>query len=290
MEFRGSLVAIVTPFNARGQIDVRALERLVEWQIGEGTDGIICSGATGESTSLSLRERQKILEICLRVSGGKIPIIAGTGTPNTNETVLFTERALRGGASGCLVITPFYNKPTQRGCVLHYREVAKVGLPVIAYHNPGRTTVRLTVETLAEIGTITGVVGVKEASGDLEFIRAVKKVSSLPILAGEDWLTFETIKAGGVGAISTVGNIIPKAWREMIHFCLDGKWEEGKGISDRFEPLYRTIFSETNPQCVKYVLSLMGKCKPSLRLPLVEPLDETQTELKRTLKSLQLET
>jgi 4-hydroxy-tetrahydrodipicolinate synthase len=199
-----------------------------------------------------------------------------------------TERAQKLGADGCLIVTPFYNRPSQRGCVLHYREAAKVGIPVIAYHNPPRTQVRLTVETVAEIGAIPGVAGIKEASGDLEFIRNVRRVSPIPILSGEDHLTHETIREGGVGTISTIGNVIPRAWKEMIRLSLRGRFEEGKHISDRFLPLCKGLFLESNPQCVKYVLSLMGKCRETLRLPLVPPLMENQVELQRILLNLAL--
>lgn len=288
MGFCGSLVAIVTPFNSKGRLDTKALERLIEWQVGEGTDGIVCCGATGESTCLTPADRRKIIEICVNTSAKRIPIIAGTGTPDTKETVRFTEKAQQLGASGCLVVTPFYNRPTQRGCVLHYREVAKVGIPIIAYHNPPRTQVRLTIETLTEIGTIPGLVGVKEASGDIEFIRKLHEKSNLPILSGDDYLTHDVLSVGGVGTISTIGNIIPRVWKEMIRLSLRGRFAESKVISDRFLPLCKALFLESNPQCVKYVLHLMGKCGSNLRLPLVMPLVENQRELKKVLLNLSL--
>ncbi len=286
--FQGSLVAVITPFTAKGRVESGTLERLVQWHISEGSDGIVCCGATGEAPSLSFADRKKIIEICVQTAQNRIPIIAGTGTPDTKETVRLTELAQRLGATGALVITPYYNKPSQRGCVLHYREVARVGLPLIVYHNPGRTQVWLTVETLTEMGTIPGVVGVKEASGDINFITELKTSSSIPILSGDDWLSHETIKRGGVGAISTIGNLFPRAWKEMIALTLQGRWAEGQKISDRFAPFCQTLFTETNPQCVKYLLSLRGKCKAVYRLPLVIPLSQTQTCLKRELVRLAL--
>lgn len=288
MKFSGSFVAIATPFHVDGSLDRRSLERLVEWHIAEGTDGLVCSGATGESVCLSGSERREILDVCLKIAAGRIPVIAGTGTPDTRETVRLTEEALQAGAHGCLVITPFYNKPTARGCVAHYREVAKVGLPVVVYHNPGRTQVRLGAEALAEIGAIEGVAALKDSSGDKNLVRELKSLSDFPILSGDDWMTFETMRMGGVGAISVIGNIIPKAWKEMIHFCLEGKWVEAERISQRFHPLYEALFQEVNPQCVKYALELMGKCGATLRLPLVPPLEESKRELKRTFLRLAL--
>lgn len=288
MKFTGSLVAIASPFHADGSLDKRSLERLVEWHISEGTDGLVCSGATGESVCLSETDRLEILDICLQTAAGRIPIIAGTGTPDTRETVRLTERAQKAGAAGCLVITPFYNKPSPRGCVLHYREVAKVSLPIIVYHNPGRTQVRLTAETLAEIGAIEGVAALKDSSGDKELIRDLHRLSPFPILSGDDWMTFETLQLGGVGAISVIGNIVPRAWKEMIHLSLQGHWEEAKRISDRFQPLCQTLFLEVNPQCVKYALSLMGKCGITFRLPLVPPLEESRKEVKKAFLRLAL--
>jgi 4-hydroxy-tetrahydrodipicolinate synthase len=288
MKFLGSLVAIASPFHEDGSLDKRSLEGLVEWHIAEGTDGIVCSGATGESVCLSETDRLEILEVCLKTSAGRIPIIAGTGTPNTRETVRLTEQAQKAGAAGCLVITPFYNKPSARGCVLHYREVAKIGLPVVVYHNPGRTQVRLSAESLAEIGAIKGISALKDSSGDKELIRELGNISSFPILSGDDWMTFETLQMGGVGAISVIGNIIPRAWKEMIHLSLQGRFEEAKRISDRFQPLCQALFLEVNPQCVKYTMSLMGKCGLTLRLPLVPPLEESRREVKKVLLNLAL--
>ncbi len=288
MKFTGSLVAIATPFHPDGSLDKYSLKRLVEWHVSEGTDGIVCSGATGESVCLSETDRLDILDVCLEAAAGKIPVIAGTGTPDTRETIRLTEQARKAGAAGCLVITPFYNKPTARGCVLHYKEVAQVGLPVVVYHNPGRTQVRLTAETLAEISAIEGIAALKDSSGDKELIRELCGLSSFPILSGDDWMTFETLQMGGVGAISVIGNIVPRAWKEMIRLSLQKRWEEAKCISDRFQHLCQALFQEVNPQCVKYALSLMGKCGITLRLPLVPPLEESRKGIKRAFLRLAL--
>jgi 4-hydroxy-tetrahydrodipicolinate synthase len=285
---KGSLVAIITPFDMKGRIDRKKLEKLIEWHIDEGTDGIVCTGATGEPLSLSDSERKKVAEICIKTASKKIPIIVGTGVSDTKQTVHYTELAKGWGADGCMVVTPYYNKPTQRGCILHFKEVAKVGLPVILYNNPGRTGVKLTAETIAEASKIPGVVAIKEASHDLELIRNIKKLCSIPILAGEDELTFQILQEGGVGAISVIGNLIPRGWREMIWLAMGGKWQKAKAMSDRYQPLCSALFLETNPQCVKFAVSLLGKCQNVFRLPLVEPLEKTQIEIRKVLLNLAL--
>lgn len=287
MQFGRSLVPIITPFNRKGNIDVKPLEKFIEWQIAEGTDGIVCCGTTGESPALSNREKKKIAEICIRVAAKRIPIIVGTGVSDTKTTVQLTEQMQKLGADGCLVVTPYYNRPTQRGCVLHYQEVAKVGLPMIAYHNPVRAGVRLEAETILEMSRIPGVIAMKDSGRDFELIRKVHK--SMPILSGDDDLTFQILQAGGVGAISAVGNVIPRGCKKMIDLCLDGKWEEGKVLVDKYLPLCKAVFLETNPQCFKLVLSWFGKCKPILRLPLVLPTEKTEKELKKVLISLALQ-
>ena len=167
----GSIVALVTPFTSNGRIDRKSLESLVEWHIAEKTDGIVCSGTTGEACSLSRIERKRVAEICVKASAGRIPIIVGTGTPDTRETIRLTEDASKLGASGCLVVTPYYNKPSQKGCLEHFRQVAKVGFPIIAYHNPGRAVFRFTRESLCELVKIDKVVALKDSGRDFELIQ-----------------------------------------------------------------------------------------------------------------------
>ncbi len=288
VSFRGSIVALVTPFTARGRIDARKLQELVEWHIQEGTEGIVCSGTTGESTTLSEADRGKVLEVCLEAANKRIPVIAGTGTCDTKQSVRLTEQARKLGADGCLVITPYYNKPTQRGCVLHFQEISRVGLPFIAYNNPGRTIVQLQPETIAAIGQLPNAAGIKESTNDPKFLTKIRALTPLPVFAGEDALTHAMIFEGAVGAISVVANIIPAMWKKMIHLALSGNREQAMAISDRYIPLCQALFRETNPQCVKYALSLMGKCRPCLRLPLVEPSLEAQDEIKRVFTHLSL--
>jgi len=279
--FRGSFVAIVTPFTNSGRIDRKALASLVEWHIQEGTDGIVCCGTTGEGCTLSDSERKTVTEICVGVAKGRVPIISGAGTCDTRQSVRLVENAQKAGASGCLIVSPYYNKPTQRGCLAHFQEIGKVGLPIIAYHHPGRTGFRFSLDLVRELESIPEVVSIKDSSGDLEFMDAVCKTSRLGVFAGDDDLTLEVLQRGGVGVISVIGNIIPWGWGQMVR-------SQSKKLFSRYLPLCHANFIETNPQCVKYVVSQMGRCKPIFRLPMVLPTEETQQEIKRVLLELSL--
>ncbi len=262
------------------RIDRKAIEGLVEWHIQEKTDGIVCSGCTGESGSLSRAEKKTILEICVKVANGRIPIVAGTGTCDTRETIAQTEDALKLGASACLVLTPYLNKPTQRGCLEHFRQVAKVGLPIVVYHNPPRTAFRFNQETLRELVAISEVIAFKDSGRDFELIKEL--FSHLAVLAGDDDLTLPTLELGGKGVISVIGNLIPRGWSQMVRLALNHDLE-AKRLFERYLPLCRGNFLETNPQCVKYLVSQMKKCKPILRLPLQLPTLDTQKALRQIL-------
>lgn len=284
LSLRGSFVAIVTPFDHKGRIDTKALEHFVDWQIEEGTQGIVCAGTTGEAITLSEKERERVLSIVLSIAQKRALVIVGSGTADTRQSVRLTEKMQKLGADGCLIQTPYYNKPTPRGSILHFQEIAKVGLPVIAYNNPARTT-KLDLETVREIGKIPGVVGYKDSTGDLDFIKALHSISPIPIFSGDDHLTLATIEEGGVGAISVIGNLFPNSWRKMIDFALEKKWKEAQEIVDRLFPILQVLFLETNPQCVKLALHLLGKCRETLRLPLVVPTKENQEKIASALKN-----
>ena len=282
-QFQGSFVAIVTPFKKNGEIDVSALEKHVAWQLEQGSDGIVCSGATGEGIVLSDKEKSLSAEICLKVAGNKMAVIAGSGNASTLESVKCTEKMGKLGVAGCLVVTPYYNKPMGKGCIAHFKEIARVGVPIIPYYNPKRTGVFLKPEVWAEIGSLPGVAALKDSSGDIEFIKQVKKLSAALILSGDDDLTYETMAAGGVGAISVIGNAFPKQWKEMIRLCLAGKWKAAKQIHDRFAALCKAMFIETNPQCIKWLNHWMGLTPPFLRLPLLIPEESTQWKIRGAL-------
>ncbi|EKE08266.1 MAG: dihydrodipicolinate synthase [uncultured bacterium] len=284
MEFRGSFVPLVTPFDRKGRVDSHALERLIEWHIEEGSDGIIVCATTGEGPTLSALEKKKITQIALQAASGHIPILLSTGTNDTRESVRNTAAALKLGAQGCLVVTPYYNKPSQEGCIAHFTEISKVGLPMILYHNPPRAAVRLEAKTIRMLSENPTIVAIKESSHDLQLIRSI--ISDIAVFSGDDDLCFEIMQMGGVGSIATTANLVPKGWRAMIHDCLQGNWETAYQSAQTYLPLSRAIFSETNPQGVKYALSLLGKCQSVLRLPMLEPVLATKQDIEQQLLSL----
>jgi len=269
--FKGSVAAIVTPFIQDGEIDFGAFKELVDWHAEQGTDAIVCCGTTGEAPTLSSEEQMQIFKTALDVSKKRVPIIAGTGTYDTRKTVETTRKAKELGADGCLVVVPYYTRPTPEGCIAHYTEVSTVGLPMIVYHHPGRTGVSLSAEVLAEIGKLSSVVAIKEASGGLELIQEIQQISDIPIFSGDDTIALAMMELGAVGVISIVANVIPKAWKEMVWSFLEGNIERARELNALYAPLAQAMVLETNPQCVKYALSLLGKCQPYLRLPLLEP-------------------
>lgn len=281
MQWRGSFVPLITPFDRKLRIDRKALEKLVEWHIAEGTDGIVCSATTGEGPVLSDADRKTVAEICVKTAARRIPIIVATGINDTRQSIKHTEKAQSIGADGCLVVTPYYNRPTQRGCFLHFEAIAKVGLPVIVYHNPPRTAIRLLAETVIEMAQIPNIVAIKESSHDLDLVRKIQPF--LPVFSGDDDMTLSTLREGGVGSISVTANLFPRSWKQMIDCCLERRWERGNLLFERFSPVFQALFLETNPQCVKFALSWMGRCQPFLRLPLILPNPSTQMKIKRSI-------
>lgn len=286
--FQGSFVAIVTPFQEDGKVDYLALKELVVWHVEEGTSGIVCCGTTGEGVVLSDLEKEEITKCCVETVQGKIPVIMSTGTSDTRQSVALTQRARALGAKGALVVTPYYNRPTQRGCLFHYQALAKVGLPLIVYHNPSRAAVHLELETILEIAKIPEVVAIKESSHDLGLLQQIVERTRLSVLSGEDDQTLEAIQKGAKGAICVVGNIIPRAWSQMIRFALEQKWEEAERIRDRHASLCKALFLETNPQCVKYALKQQRRGNGVLRLPLVEPTGASCKKVEEVLSAIDL--
>ena len=286
MRFSGSYVAVVTPFHKKGNLDLKALKDLVEWQIQQGTEGIVCCGSTGEGIALTDRERKRIAEVCIKTAAKRVPILVNTGVADTRQSIRLTEMAQKLGADGSVVVTPYYNKPTQKGCLLHYREIARVGLPIIAYHNPGRTLIRLTVESAQELSQIPNIVALKDSGHDLEWIRKVKNF--LPIIAGDDDITYEILREGGIGAISVIGNLIPRSWKSLIRLCLEKKWDSAERLAKFYMPFCKSLFLEANPQCVKWAMKYLNLSNGALRLPLIEPNESIQREIKKELTHLSL--
>jgi 4-hydroxy-tetrahydrodipicolinate synthase len=281
--FKGSIPAVITPFTTEGDVDYAAFKELIDWQIAEGSDAIVCCGTTGEAPTLSSEEQFNIFKIAIDVSKKRVPILASTGTYDTRKTVDRTIRAKELGADGCVVVVPYYSRPTPEGCIAHYTEVSKVGLPMIVYHHPGRTGVKLSAEVLAEISRLPSVVGIKETSGALELIQEIKRISDVPIFSGDDPITYQMMELGAAGGISVVANVIPRGWKEMIHSFLQGDRDRAKELNALYAPLFQSLTLEVNPQCVKYAVSLLGKCQPHLRLPLLQPREAHKLQIAKVL-------
>src|SRR5919106_810882 len=268
--FTGSIVAIVTPFR-KGCVDEKALGELIEFQLQNGTHGIVPCGTTGESATLSHKEHDEVIRAVIKAVNKRIPVIAGTGSNSTDEAVRLTREAEKSGADGALMISPYYNRPTQEGIYQHYRKVAsEVGIPIVVYNIPGRTGSKIEPDTLARLSEIKNVAGVKEATGSVDQAIDVIRLcgDSLAVYSGEDSLTFSLMALGGKGVISTVANVAPKETAQLTEACLKGNWEKGRELQFKLMPLIRGLFIETNPIPAKTALSLMGKCTGDLRLPL----------------------
>lgn len=268
-KFEGSYVAIVTPFTEDGSaVDYKALEDLVEFQIKEGTDGIVAVGTTGESPTLSHEEHQKVIEAVVRVSKGRVKVIAGTGSNSTDEAVSLTTFAKNVGADGALVVVPYYNKPTQEGLYLHFTKVATVGLPVILYNVPGRSAAALTPATIARLASNPNIVAIKEASGSLDQVSEILSLTNLTVLSGDDSLTVGFMSIGAKGVISVIGNIAPRKLKDLVEAALKEDYVTARKIHLELFKLSRVMFIESNPIPVKTAMGLLGLCHSSMRLPL----------------------
>jgi 4-hydroxy-tetrahydrodipicolinate synthase len=268
--FTGSMVALVTPFRD-GQIDWQSLEALIEFHIENGTHGIVPCGTTGESATLTHAEHDAIVKAVVKSVNKRVPVIAGTGSNSTAEGVRLTREAEKYGADGALMISPYYNRPTQEGIYQHYRKVAsEVGIPIIVYNIPGRTGSKIEPETLARMAEVKNIAGVKEATGSVDQAIDVIRLCGdrLAVYSGEDSLIFSLMALGGKGVISTVANVAPKQTAQLTEACLNGDWNRGRELQFDLIPLIHSLFIETNPIPVKTALSLMGKCSGELRLPL----------------------
>lgn len=284
--FEGSCVAIVTPFRD-GKVDFNTLEKLVEFHVENETSWILVCGTTGESTTLSHEEHQEIIEKTVKFAKGRVKILAGTGSNNTQESIRLTTFAKKVGADAVLLVSPYYNRPTQKGLYLHYKAIAdSVDIPVVLYNIQSRTCVNIEPETIAKISSdCKNVVAIKEASGSLEQISRIKYlVPKIELLSGDDALTLPLLSVGGVGAVSVVANIVPKDVSELIRSYLSGNPKRAMEIHYKLFPLIKAIFLETNPIPIKTAMGLLGLCSDELRLPL-SPMDEANKEKLR--KSLQ---
>lgn len=269
--FRGSMVALVTPMADDGAIDEVALEALVEFHIENGTDAIVAVGTTGESATLDEEEHCFVIRRCVQLAKGRVPIIAGTGSNSTREAIELTRCAKEAGADACLLVTPYYNKPTQEGLYLHHKAIAEaVDLPQILYNVPGRTAVDMQPETVQRLAAVGNIIGIKEATGDIERTRSILERcgSDFEVYSGDDATAMELMLAGGHGVISVTANVAPKAMHEMCEAALGGDREKAVAINDRLLALHRDLFVEANPIPVKWALHAMGKIGTGIRLPL----------------------
>ncbi|HEX2226627.1 MAG TPA: 4-hydroxy-tetrahydrodipicolinate synthase [Candidatus Binatia bacterium] len=283
--FTGSMVALVTPFKD-GKVDWQSLESLIEFHIESGTHGIVPCGTTGESATLSHEEHDAVIKAVVKNVNKRVPVIAGTGSNSTAEGVRLTRGAEKSGADGALMISPYYNRPTQEGIYQHYRKVAsEVGIPIIVYNIPGRTGSKIEPETLARMADIKNIAGVKEATGSVDQAIDVMRLCGdrLAVYSGEDSLVFSLMALGGKGVISTVANIAPRQTAQLTEACLNGNWEKARQLQFELIPLIRSLFIETNPIPVKTALSLMGKCSSELRLPLTPMAEGNLEKLKQAM-------
>ena len=243
------------------------------------------AGTTGESATLSHHELFSLIEIAVAEAHHRIPIIAGTGSASTEEALKKTIAAKRLGADACLVVFPYYNRPTFEGCKAHFQKISECGLPTVAYHHPGRTGVRMTTKQLIEICSLPGVIAIKESSGDVDFALELIQSTDKAVISGDDSLTLPLIACGAKGVISIVGNVIPREWAYFVHCNLDGRLEEARRSFKAISPLCKSLVLETNPQCVKYAVSLIQKCDPFLRLPLLTPQETTKKMIGSALQA-----
>jgi len=291
--FKGSNVALVTPFKD-GKLDEDTYIKLINFHLANRTNGLVPAGTTGESPTLSHKEHERVIELCINEAKGKIPVIAGTGSNSTEEAISLTKHAEQAGANGALVVTPYYNKPTQEGLYQHYKALNdSCGIPIIIYNIPGRSVVDMSVDTMARLFELKNIVGVKDATGDLNRVDQQKSKMGEEFiqLTGEDGNALEFNKRGGVGCISVTANVAPILCSNMQKFSksnLENEIKEAERIDALLQPLHKSLFIESNPSPVKYAAKLLGLCDDAVRLPLVKVMDNTKTELKKSLISANL--
>lgn len=298
-EIKGTFTAIVTPFKNNGrEVDYEGLRENIEFQIENNVDGIVPCGTTGEAATLSMEEHKKIIDVCVDECNGKIKVIAGTGSNNTKEAIELTKHAKDAGADACLLISPYYNKPTQEGLYQHFKKISEIDIPLILYNIQSRTSVNITPETIKRLMEIDNIIGVKEASSDFDQISKIINFArnlnskNFSILSGNDSQTLPIIALGGKGVISVISNIIPKETKALVDYCLNGNFEDARKIHYKILDLIYAAFIETNPAPIKYMMNKIKEIKGingmnagNLRLPLVEISEENAKKIDAILKS-----
>ena len=286
--FKGSNVALVTPFK-NNKLDVDNYIELIHFHIKNGSNGLVPAGTTGESPTLNHQEHEKVIELCINESKGKIPVIAGTGSNSTEEAISLTKHAEKVGADGALVVTPYYNKPTQEGLYQHYKAINdNCGIPIIIYNIPSRSVIDMKVETMARLFELKNIVGVKDATGDLNRVKLQKEKMGNEFiqLTGEDGNVLEFNRRGGIGCISVTANIAPKLCSDFQKFSLsknNNDIKEAEHINDLLQPVHKALFIESNPSPVKYAAKLLNLCSDDVRLPLVRITDSSKETVKKAL-------
>ena len=291
--FKGSNVALVTPFK-NNKLDVDNYIELIHFHIKNGTNGLVPAGTTGESPTLSHEEHEKVIELCVNETKGKIPVIAGTGSNSTEEAISLTKHAEEAGADAALLVTPYYNKPTQEGLYQHYKAINdSCGIPMIIYNIPSRSVIDITVDTMARLFELKNIVGVKDATGILDRVNQQKEKMGNDFiqLTGEDANVLEFNKRGGIGCISVTANIAPKLCSDFQKFSLsknNNEIKEAERINDLLQPVHKSLFIESNPSPVKYAAKLLNLCSDEVRLPLVKVTNSTKESIKNALVSAKL--
>jgi 4-hydroxy-tetrahydrodipicolinate synthase len=291
--FKGSNVALITPFKNNG-LDEEAYIRLIHFHIDNGTSGLVPAGTTGESPTLSHQEHQRVIDLCIKESNGRIPVIAGTGSNSTDEAISLTTHAEKAGANGALIVTPYYNKPTQEGLYQHYKAINdKCGIPIIIYNIPGRSVIDMSVDTMARLFELKNIVGVKDATGDLDRVdQQLSKMGKEFIqLTGNDDNAFEFNKRGGIGTISVTANIAPKLCSDFQKLSISDNQNdinEAEKLDKVLQPVHSAMFIESNPSPVKYAAKLMNLCDDAVRLPLVKTSESAKPVIKKALESAKL--
>jgi 4-hydroxy-tetrahydrodipicolinate synthase len=288
--FKGSIVAIVTPFK-KGKFDEKAYGDLIEWHIAQGTNAIVPCGTTGESATLEYKEHYRVIDFAVKTVNKRVPVIAGTGANSTAETIEITKHAKKSGADAALLVAPYYNKPTQEGLYRHYKTIAKeVNIPIVLYNVPGRTAVNILPSTVARLSEIKNIVAIKEASADMKQVSEIIRLcgDNITVISGDDFTTLTLLALGGKGVISVSANIAPKEVSTMCSLMLKGEHNKALILHYKLEPLNAAMFIETNPIPAKTALAMMGKIKEEFRLPLCEMAPANKEKLKKILKSYKL--
>jgi 4-hydroxy-tetrahydrodipicolinate synthase len=288
--FKGSITALITPFRD-GKVDEKAFQEFVAWQIAEGTHAVVPCGTTGESPTLSHEEHNRVIELCVEVAKGKVPVIAGTGSNSTEEAIYLTRHAKEAGADAALVVAPYYNKPTQEGLYRHYEAIAKaVDIPIVVYNIPGRSVVNISVETFQRLAKLPNIIGVKDATADLARPLQIRTALGEKFcqLSGEDATVTAFLAQGGVGCISVTSNVAPKLCAQMHEAWIKGDLATCFAIRDKLMVLHDAMFCEGNPVPAKYAASLLDKCLPDVRLPLVGLADTSKAKVEAAMKQVGL--